>query len=626
MTEIDIQALMEEIQGGGRVLSRMAPRTPECEAHGPPSAVNDWDAQSEALRAASVRIGQMPPKPPTLRGTLGAALVGVVRRSLWWFSAQLAGFHSRVIAALDRQSALARQNKDAVESLRRKLEETSAELACGLAGEERARAALAEALQTEIAEWKDLSISIDSCRRENRKLRARHKRMKRNLREMRLVMATQRTRQPGAWEAPAGEREKGFPLPEKRRWHFGICGTFDVSNYGDLLFPFIAEYELKRRFGDVTLHRFSYHARTQPTWPYDVTSVTELSRVIHHLDGLLIGGGFLIRFDKNVAPGYGPPSSEIHHPTGYWLSPALVSLQHNIPVAWNAPGMHSNGVPVWAKPLVELVLAQSAHVAVRDRESQTTLQQLTTEPVMLVPDTAFGLDRLIGFRGAPSAEFLRLAEQYKLRAPYIVFQPNLGFEGLMDTIRRRPDQFARFQFLVLPVSPEFGEHPRTIEVDLPNVVRFDEWPAPLVIAELIGRSEAAVGHSFHFAVTALSAGVPVFRRVGLSEGKFTTLAQFDTVFMLPSDGAVDADWLIARIGRKSPSAAVFETLPKLDDHWDRIAGAFRSRRRRSAPALDRFWQSLPGLLDDPCEGEQPLQREMPHDRHAAENGRINSHG
>ena len=28
------------------------------------------------------------------------------------------------------------------------------------------------------------------------------------------------------------------------RWEVGICGTFDVSNYGDLLFPLIAEAEL----------------------------------------------------------------------------------------------------------------------------------------------------------------------------------------------------------------------------------------------------------------------------------------------------------------------------------------------------------------------------------------------
>jgi hypothetical protein len=44
----------------------------------------------------------------------------------------------------------------------------------------------------------------------------------------------------------------------------GICGTFDVENYGDLLFPLIVEAELSRRLGRVRLHRFSYTEKTTP--------------------------------------------------------------------------------------------------------------------------------------------------------------------------------------------------------------------------------------------------------------------------------------------------------------------------------------------------------------------------
>src|SRR6266568_469960 len=99
---------------------------------------------------------------------------------------------------------------------------------------------------------------------------------------------------------------------EMRRWEIGICGTFDAANFGDLLFPLIAESELSARLGAVRLHRFSYECRKPPEWPYEVVSVTALPQAIHGLDGLLIGGGFLIRFDKEVAPGYLPPSPEIH--------------------------------------------------------------------------------------------------------------------------------------------------------------------------------------------------------------------------------------------------------------------------------------------------------------------------
>src|SRR4051812_11960562 len=167
----------------------------------------------------------------------------------------------------------------------------------------------------------------------------------------------------------------------ERKWQVGICGTFDVANYGDLLFPLIAHSELSQRLGDVTLHRVSYHPSTSPEWPYEVTSVAALPAMIERLDGLLIGGGFLIRFDKEVAPGYSPPVPDIHHPTGYSLAPALTALQHNVPLVWNAPGMHCNDVPGWANPLMEAALTLSRYISVRDELSRSVLEGLASTPV-----------------------------------------------------------------------------------------------------------------------------------------------------------------------------------------------------------------------------------------------------
>src|SRR6266487_318530 len=147
-----------------------------------------------------------------------------------------------------------------------------------------------------------------------------------------------------------------------RALQIGLFGTFDLENYGDLLFPLVAEAELTERLGRVKVHRFSYNAKSTPDWPYVVTSLTELPRIAGDLDGVLIGGGFIIRFDKDVAPGYGPPTPAIHHPTGYWLTPALVALQRGIPLIWNAPGMHCNEIPTWAEPLMQVVFANSGYI------------------------------------------------------------------------------------------------------------------------------------------------------------------------------------------------------------------------------------------------------------------------
>ncbi len=81
-------------------------------------------------------------------------------------------------------------------------------------------------------------------------------------------------------------------------WQIAIFGTFDVENYGDLLFPILAEAALSTRLGAVKLHKFSYHEKSASDWPYTVTSLTELPELACQLDAILIGGGFLIRFDK----------------------------------------------------------------------------------------------------------------------------------------------------------------------------------------------------------------------------------------------------------------------------------------------------------------------------------------
>ena len=381
-----------------------------------------------------------------------------------------------------------------------------------------------------------------------------------------------------------------------RRWKLGICGTFDVANYGDLLFPLIAEAELSDRLGEVTLHRFSYHSKAPPDWPYEVTSVAELPQMIDDLDGLLIGGGFLIRFDKTVAPGYVPPSPEIHHPTGYWLAPALMAVQHNVPLVWNAPGAHVDGIPQWAKPLVAAALSLSGYVAVRDEGSRAVLQGLDSAPIAVVPDTAFTLPRLLNLEAGPSAEFTRLREACGLDRPYIAVQSIHHLAPFVKFVKANRKQFENFRFLALPIGPVLGDDDATI-ADLPGVVRLDEWPHPLLIAELIGRAEAVVGDSFHLCATAAVFGVPAFRRSNVWMGKYSALRRFPTIHELPPGQSPALEWFMSRLGRTTACEEARAACRALHGHWNRIAQVFQGERTQTTAALDRFWQSIPGRLE-----------------------------
>jgi len=384
----------------------------------------------------------------------------------------------------------------------------------------------------------------------------------------------------------------------ERTWEIGISGTFDEANYGDLLFPPIAEAELAERLGPLHLHRFSYRAKAPPGWPFRVDSLTALPELMRALDGMLIGGGFLIRFDKDVAPGYGPPSAAIHHPTGYWLGPALMALQNNVPVAWNSPGTDGKSIPAWAAPLMEMALTYSRYVSARDASSQAELERLTTRPVSLVPDTAFGIGRLLNLESAPSAGFSQFCEATGLDGPYVVVQPKRSMEPFAGFITRHQRQLRHLRFLILPIAPVHGDRHEIIDAALPGVVRPAFWPDPRVTAELIGRAEAVVGYSYHLSVTALASGVPVFARHGLPECKYSVLREFDTFFELPPLFDPDVDWFLARLGRGRPSAAARARQAALCNHWNRIADEFRNGGPPTAPQMNRIWLMLPGLYEE----------------------------
>src|SRR6202790_2870124 len=394
----------------------------------------------------------------------------------------------------------------------------------------------------------------------------------------------------------------------------GIVGTFDVENYGDLVFPLIAEFELRERLGDVTMHCFSYHGKTPPDWPYAVTSVADLPELMGQLDGLLIGGGHVIRFDKHIAPGYAPSAPHIHHPTGYWLTPALVAHEHGRPVIWNAPGVLPGEIPTWAVPLLKLTLELTSYLSVRDEPSKAALARFVDgDRIDVIPDTAFGISRLLGAGTAPTK-------------PYIVIQPPPAM-AFRSFVKAHADRFAEYQLLALPIQPVQGDDPEVV-ADLPGIVRLPAWPQPLPLAEIVSNASAVVGDSYHLAITALSAGVPVFTSADLGAGKFTALREHGTIHRLV-ERELNLEWFFSRLAKTAPAALLRDRFPVLAKHWRRLAAKytalveacesdpdwFFSRLGKTAPAAllrDRFpvlakhWRRLAAkytALVEACESD-----------------------
>lgn len=386
---------------------------------------------------------------------------------------------------------------------------------------------------------------------------------------------------------------------------FGIFGTFDVENYGDLLFPLIAEAELARRLGPLTLTRYSYHDKSPPSWPFAVRSLSQLPSDALELDGAIIGGGDVIRFDKAVAPGYQPPSPDIHHPTGYWLTPALVARDAGLPVVWNAPGVHGD-VPAWARPLMTLAMSTSSYISVRDPASRRVLASHARDvPVHVVPDSAFGVAELVDVH-RPSAELARLRQALAAEGPYIIVQASSALAPFVRFVRDHTQQsigelasLRGHRLVTLPVCLVHGDHGAVFDADLPSIGRLGSWPHPLLLAELIAHASAVVGVSLHLAITALAFGVPVFRPADSFGGKYAMLSAFEGVHRLDPGGGVELSRLTAPHADRGPCPAAAHAQQRLVTHWDELARHLTDWGHSSAQqrAASGFWSQLPSLLE-----------------------------
>lgn len=355
----------------------------------------------------------------------------------------------------------------------------------------------------------------------------------------------------------------------------GIVGTFDVANFGDLLFPLLAEHELGRRLGAIELTRYSYRELGADAWPYTVRSVATFPDEIETFDLVLVGGGDVIRFDTGVAAGYLPTSPGLHHPTAYWLMPTLVAASAGIPVAWNAVGIVPP-VPDWGQDLLGGAAATVDILSVRDHLSLAELERTAANSGRVVPDTAFGTRSLLG----ESFDRKTVLDRLSISRPYLVLQPAHALRSVREelTVAVAAAQQAGLEVVELAISPIHGDGPTMLDLG-DTVVRSSEWPGPRAIAEMIAGAEAVIAHSLHLTIVALASGVPVFRRPSPEESKYHDVERFPGVLLWHS-----AEELLALIERRRGSGnagpVVAEQVAQLQAHWDEVAALVGTKKAR----------------------------------------------
>ncbi len=148
-------------------------------------------------------------------------------------------------------------------------------------------------------------------------------------------------------------------------------GSYDVDNFGDLLFPYIIEYYFHQRY-DRIIH-------VSPTgknslWP-DARKTITLAETLEQgcPSALIVGGGNLISWTKSSSLNYRENESlaNVVHPS-FFYAPMLLRARCGIPYALNMVGV-SKPIPFVGQAAIRCAMNLAEYIGVRDHESARRL-------------------------------------------------------------------------------------------------------------------------------------------------------------------------------------------------------------------------------------------------------------
>jgi polysaccharide pyruvyl transferase WcaK-like protein len=362
-----------------------------------------------------------------------------------------------------------------------------------------------------------------------------------------------------------------------------ITGTFDVANYGDLLFPLIADY----RLGAKGLKIVPVSPTTGTTVFADAVQPVGIGSLIsgvEAVDAILIGGGYIIHqllldvlreYRESGVGDWGVPA--------LWLGATMAGALQDIPIAWNAPGVPLPFSTRMRDGMVATALRAADYVAVRDRGSAQLLGSHDGTTVEVVPDTALDLAGLWppATLTATFHELLRRKSTPGDRQSFAVhFRARSLGETPLATLGGWIDEFARVHDLrpiLIAIGPSLGDdadaRDLSAHVATPHIL-LDDPRSLTEIAAAIESSRLYLGASFHGYVTAACYGKPGALVARPAHKKFSGLLE-----QIGRKQDLAFDWRQAfDIAARNYASGIEIRLPSsvsqsLDAHWSRIAAA-----------------------------------------------------
>ncbi len=384
-------------------------------------------------------------------------------------------------------------------------------------------------------------------------------------------------------------------------------GTFDVENYGDLLFPLVLERRLAGR-GHALVHVSPRGG--EPVWGDCVATIPTQAADRLDFEGAIVGGGHLIHAQPSDVAAYRDSAGGgLFAYADLWLGATLRAAALRVPIVWNAPGVPGT-LPAETAALLRWAAGEAAYLAVRDETSRGFLEQAgCTGEIAVVLDTAIEVARLWSPAELDAAwvdAFRSRAVPVPARAFAVHFNGRFLADGIAATAARL-DALARSAQalpILLALGPCHGDAELAREIASAMTGPHCLVDAPRSLRELAACLRGALayaGSSLHGAVTARAFARPAIVVAREAEGGHAKFSRFLEAHaqLVDSEGGSTSrhlsTWaeawpaLEALLAAGAPPAApprpgVEARLEAaLDRHWQRLIDALEGRPAEGRP-------------------------------------------
>ncbi len=301
------------------------------------------------------------------------------------------------------------------------------------------------------------------------------------------------------------------------KYNIAISGTFNVENYGDLLFPEVFKAAMQKRGLDFDLYMFSPGASGKKaldpnSYVYSIDEIDEINSKVH-FDAVVIGGGALIHYIRIPVKLPNCDDFSDYNIHDSWYTPIEFAARNDIKVLFNLPQVPFEFADN-LKEISKAALECADYISLRDNISKDYIDQIYEDKGEESPDINIYPDSVCCIANLFSADQLSEIRKNVLNTEkkyaVIQFNPQRPIEQDSELVRSiKLLQSNGLNVVLLPLG--YTHNDDNVLANFNNKYNlncslFSHKLNIFEMASVLAGCEIYIGASFHGAITAIAYG------------------------------------------------------------------------------------------------------------------------